>query len=200
MAKTTNHPVKDTAVVKPPKTDNSPDVEAVGKESTERAMEIAELKAKIAALEDGVVRARADFQNLQRRSANERSEAIRFANAELIRSLLGVVDDLERTLSAAENDKNAGVLIAGVRLARDSFLKALRDNGLEPIDALHQPFDPELHNALMQQPTAEHPAGTVLQEVSRGYRLKERVLRPSTVIVASAPRSSECSEDHPSLD
>jgi len=144
-------------------------------------------RAKIAALEESLLRARADFQNLQRRSAVERSEAIRFANADLMKALLGVVDDFERSLAAAEKPDNLVSVIEGIRLVHRNLVKALGDYGLETIDALHKPFDPNIHEALLQQPSDAHPPGTVLEQVARGFRLRDRVLRPARVIVSKKP-------------
>jgi molecular chaperone GrpE len=149
--------------------------------------DVAALKAKIDSLEDSLLRAKADFQNLQRRSAAERSEAIRYANADLLRSLLNVLDDFDRALESAEVTDNRQAVIDGVRLVHDNLMKAFKEAGLEQIDALGQPFDPKIHEALMQQPTDDFPPGTVVDQVARGYRLRDRVLRPARVIV-SKPR------------
>jgi molecular chaperone GrpE len=169
-------------------------LESAGAVVVEAADPTVELRAKIESLEDGLLRSRADYQNLQRRSATERIEAVRFANAELIRALLGVVDDLDRTLSAVEEHRDAEAVAAGVRLAQQNFLKVLRDHGVEVIDAANQPFDPTLHNALMRQSSATIPAGSVVQQVATGYRLRERVLRPAMVIVSSGPEAEAGAE------
>lgn len=149
------------------------------------------LNAKVAALEDNLLRAKADFQNLQRRAAVERSEAIRYANADLMRSLLSVIDDLERSIAAAEDSQNSSSVLDGVRLLHANFLKALSSSGLEVIDAQHQAFDPTIHEALLQQPTTQCEPGTVVEQVSKGYRLRDRVIRPAKVIVAKAPDESQ---------
>ena len=148
-----------------------------------------ELEAQIAKLEDSLLRARADHQNLLRRSANERAEAIRYANAELLRSLLGIVDDFERSLAAAESSGKLDAVVEGVGLVYENFLKALRTHGLEAIEGLHQPFDPNVHEALMERETSEHPPGTVVEEVAKGYRLHGRVLRPTKVVVSKSAAS-----------
>ena len=145
---------------------------------------IESLQAKVASLEDAVLRAKADFQNLQKRSAKERSEAVRYANAELMQSLLGVADDFERSLTAAESSDNGDAVVDGIRLIYDNFMKALRAYGLETVHALYEPFDPHVHEAVMQQPTDQHKPGTVIEELARGYRLRDRILRPTKVIVA----------------
>jgi molecular chaperone GrpE len=155
------------------------------------AAQIAELQAKVASLEEGLLRSRADFQNLQRRTASERSEAIRYANADIIRSLLNVVDDLERTVLAADQGQDFKAVGAGARLALENFMKALREHGVEPILAADQKFDPNIHNALMRQPSSQHPAGTVLQQVAKGFRLRDRVLRPASVVVSMGTEPTE---------
>ena len=157
------------------------------KETTEQADPLVELRARVEKLEDSVLRAKADYQNLLRRSTTERGDAIRYANTELMRSLLVVVDDFERSLTAADASNNLAAVVEGVRLVYDNLRKALRDHGLEAIDALHKPFDPSVHEALMQQPSADHPPGTVVEQVATGYRLRDRVVRPAKVVVSRAP-------------
>jgi len=150
------------------------------------APSIAEWQERVEKLTDSLARTKADFQNLQRRSAIERSEAIRYANAEVMKSLLVVLDDFERSLAAAENSDNFQAVVEGVRLVHQNLLRALTAHGLDSIDALHQPFDPQVHEALMQQPTQAHPPGTVIEQSTKGYRLYDRVLRPARVVVAKA--------------
>lgn len=146
----------------------------------------AELQARIESLEDALLRAKADYQNFQRRATTERLDAVRYANAELMRSLLNAMDDFDRTL-AASNDATFDAIVAGVRLVYENLQKALADNGLEIIEAQGEPFDPAIHQALMQQPSDELAPGTVIEQVTRGYRLRDRVLRPARVVVAKAP-------------
>jgi len=141
-------------------------------------------QAEIDSLKDALLRAKADFANLQRRAAAERTESVRFANADLLRSLLGVLDDFDRTVAAADTSDNLKSVVEGVHLVHANLTKALSDNGLEEINALHQTFDPNIHEALLQQPTDEHPPGTVVEQVAKGYKLRDRVLRPARVIVA----------------
>jgi len=167
-----------------------------GLPATEEAPDaVATLQARIEKLEDGLLRAKADYQNLQRRAATERSQAIRYGNAELFKGLLGVVDDFERALAAAEATENHDAVVRGVRMVYENLTRSLTAQGLETIDALHQPFDPSIHEALLQQPSAEHPAGTVIEEVAKGYRLHDRVLRPSKVVVSKGDDTD--AEDKP---
>lgn len=152
---------------------------------------VTELQSKVAKLEDALLRAKADFQNLQRTSAVERGDASRYANAELMKLLVRVVDDFERSLAAASKPDNLQAVVEGVRLVYENLNKALADHGLEPIEALHRPFDPNVHEALLHQPSDEHPPGTVIEQIAKGYRLRDRVVRPAKVIVAKEPDSTE---------
>jgi len=156
--------------------------------------ELTQLRAEVAALRDRNLRLQADVQNTLRRAQRDKEEAIRFAEADFARDLLVVLDDLERTVAAAEaaGDKPHA---DGVRIVLEHFLKILRQRSIVPISAAGQPFDPERHEALMQQPSADQPAGTVLQELARGYAMHERVLRPSRVVVSSGPPAAAPATD-----
>ena len=149
------------------------------------------LKNRVEDLENKVLRARADYQNFQRRAQSERSEAIQYANAEFARPLLAVVDDFERALQAAERTDNLEAVVEGVRLVYENLVKALREHGVTEIDPQFAMFDPNVHEAMMRQPTAEHPPGTILEVIAKGYQLRDRVIRPAKVIVAGPPTDSE---------
>ncbi len=148
--------------------------------------ELAQLRAEVAALRDRNLRLQADVQNTLRRAQREKEEAIRFAEADFARELLAVLDDLERTVAAAETAGDKAHA-DGVRIVLDHFLKVLRQRAIVPLVAVGEPFDPSRHEALMQEPSTERPAGTVLRELARGYVMHERVLRPSRVVVSSGP-------------
>jgi len=150
-----------------------------------------DLAAELTQWKDKFLRAKADAQNALRRAATEREEAVRYGNARLLRSLLDVVDDLDRTLEAAEKSKDADALSEGVRLIRDKMQSLLSAEHVKPIEATGQPFDPQRHEAMMQQPSADQPVGTVLQQVQRGYTHHDRVLRPAKVIIAVSPPDSD---------
>lgn len=147
----------------------------------------AEWQAKVEKLENALLRARADFQNLQRRADAERLDAIRYANAELMKSLVKSLDDLERALASTAQTENLTTFAEGMKLVYENLSKSLSEHGLETIEALHKAFDPTIHEALLNQPTAEHPPGTVIEQVAKGYRLRGRVVRPAKVIVAKMP-------------
>ncbi|HSW44137.1 MAG TPA: nucleotide exchange factor GrpE [Phycisphaerae bacterium] len=134
---------------------------------------------------DKFLRARAELANYQRRAEKEQADAIRFANAQLARSLLPVVDNLERAIESAEQaPDNSAALLEGAKLTLGVFLKTLKESNVERIEAEGRPFDPQVHEAMIEQPSPEHSERTVLKEILKGYRLYDRVLRPARVIVS----------------
>ncbi len=141
---------------------------------------------EVSQMRDKLLRVRAELSNIQRRAANDKADAVRFAVADFARDVLSVVDDFERTLAAADSEPDAGI-VAGARLVYDNLMKILKAHHVERIESEGQPFDPASHEAVMQQPSDEHPPQTVLQVVQRGYRLYDRLLRPAKVIVSAAP-------------
>lgn len=149
------------------------------------ADELTALRGEIAELKNQHLRAVADARNIQQRATREKQEAIQYAEADFARELLSVLDDLTRTLDSAQSGADAARLTEGVRITLEHFRKVLAARGIQPIEAAGRPFDPARHEALMQQPSGEHPAGTVISEVAGGYTMHGRVLRPTRVIVSS---------------
>lgn len=135
---------------------------------------------------DQLQRSRAEFANYQKRSRAQAEADRQYAVADLARDLLPVIDNFERALDAA-GKAGASSIVEGLEMVHRQLLAALAKHGVEPIPALGQPFDPNQHEALMQQPHAEHPEGTVVGELGRGYRLRDRVLRPAQVAVSIKP-------------
>ena len=128
---------------------------------------------------------RADFDNYQKRAARDLATERRYAQLPLAEDLLGAIDNLERAISAADQAGDKGPLAQGVSLVLAQLLDVLRRHGVSRVEVLGQPFDPNLHQAVMQQPSADHPPNTVLQVLASGYMMHERVLRPATVIVST---------------
>jgi molecular chaperone GrpE len=149
--------------------------------------ELATIRREAAELREKNLRLLAEMQNLRKRVEREQGETARFAESELARELLPVLDSLECARASASAAQDIGTLADGVRIAGEHFLKVLQGHHIEPIAAAGQPFDPNLHKAVRQQASADYPAGTVLQELARGYTMFERVLRPSQVVVSSGP-------------
>lgn len=136
-------------------------------------------------------RTRADFENYQKRIKRDLVEERRYAQAPLAADLLAAMDNLERALAAAQQANEQGALVQGVAMVHTQLLDILRRHGVTPIEAKGLPFDPNLHQAVMQQPSAECPPMTVLQVLEQGYQMHERVLRPARVIVSTAPDKPE---------
>lgn len=130
-------------------------------------------------------RSQADLANYKQRSEQEKRESIEFANSTLIYNLLPIVDDLERAFATVPAEIDASNWTAGVRLIYNKLKSTLETQGLTEIQAEGQPFDPHLHEAVMQQEGWE---GMVIQEIQKGYRLREKVIRPSLVIVGKGRR------------
>jgi molecular chaperone GrpE len=133
------------------------------------------------------VRERADFENLKKRAERERSEAVRFGTERLVSDLLGVVDDLERAIRAAEEGPGGGALLDGVRLVVKSLLDVLARHGVTRVEAHGQTFDPTHHEAVAHLESDVHGAGMVIEEHRGGFRLNDRLLRPALVSVSKGP-------------
>jgi molecular chaperone GrpE len=132
-------------------------------------------------------RTRADFENYQKRNQRDLLQERRYSASPLALELLPALDNLERAVAAAKQGGENASLLQGVRMVLSQLLDALKRQGITRMDPLHQPFDPAHHQAVTQQPSADHPAGTVLQVLQPGYLIHDRVLRPASVIVAAAP-------------
>jgi molecular chaperone GrpE len=138
-------------------------------------------------LRDLARQTRADFENYQKRMQRDLAQERRYAHSPLAAELLPALDNLDRATAAAKQAGETGPLVQGVGMVQSQILDALRRHGITRIEALGQPFDPNLHQAVMQQPSASVPAGTVLQVLEPGYLIHERVLRPARVVVSAAP-------------
>ena len=156
--------------------------------------QIEELKAKAAKADehwDRLVRTTADLENFKKRAARERQEAIRFANAALLEKLIPALDNFDMALVAANNAEGNPVesLKTGIAMIQGQLRNALAEAGLEEIDAANQPFDPNLHEAVSQEESTEAPEGHVLRQLRKGYKLRDRLIRPAGVVVARKPAS-----------
>lgn len=157
---------------------------------------IAQLEADKARLEkekqdnwDRVLRATADLDNFRKRSRREVDDARTEARSKVLREMLPVIDNLERAVEHAETTgaDAQGSVLEGVKLVLRQFTQALERCDVHPVDAVGKPFDPNLHEAISQMETGDHPPGSVVQALQKGYLIGERLLRPSLVVVAKAP-------------
>src|SRR5712692_4940017 len=149
----------------------------------------ATLQADLDRFRDLALRSQADFENYKKRAAREKQEAIKYANSSLLERLVAIVDNFELGLSAAREKGESSPIYAGMSLVLKQLSDFLADNGLQPIEAVGQKFDPSLHEAIAHEPSDEFPEGTVIRQTRRGYRFKDRLLRPSSVVVSSGPDS-----------
>lgn len=170
--------------------------------------EIEKLNQKVEALEeerdelnDRVLRKAAEFENYRRRMDREKRRRHESGMLEVIEPVLEVLDDFERSIDAAEElqetqdaEKAYESLKGGVEMVFRKFRDTLETLGVEPIEAEGQPFDEELHEAMMRQPSEDTEPGTVLQEIRKGYRMGDRVVRHSRVVVAAPPSEEEGEE------
>ncbi len=131
-------------------------------------------------------RSRADFANYQKRSRSQADADRQYAIASLVRDLLDGFDNLERATEALRASAAPGIG-EGLELVHKQLLVTMAKHGVQPIAALGQPFDPNQHEAIVQQPDATHPEGTVVAEFGKGFRLHDRVLRPTKVAVSILP-------------
>jgi molecular chaperone GrpE len=153
-----------------------------------------ELKARAAKADehwDRLLRIAADFENFKKRAARERQEAAQAATAALVNKLLPVLDHFEMAQAAAQNapapQAGMAALHNGISMVQQQLKGILAETGLEEVDASGRPFDPAWHEAVSQLEAAGVPEGQVLQQIRKGYKLRDRLLRPATVIVAKKP-------------
>src|SRR5260221_158956 len=174
------------------------EAEATAASVTELTPEqLAELQARAAKADehwDRLLRTTADFDNFKKRAARERTEAAQFANASLLQKLIPILDNFEMAQTAAQaaqvTPDGIASLQSGIAMIQQQLKVALAESGLEEVDATGKPFDPAFHEAVSQQETADLPEGQVAQQLRKGYKVRDRLLRPATVIVAKAPAAS----------
>ena len=152
-------------------------------ESTESAEDV--LKAELAAANDRNLRLMAEFDNFRRRSAKEQLELIETANGKLLEKLSEVQDNFERAFASENKAKDLEAFEKGMQMIYNQFAKILTDAGLEQIDPTGAEFDPNCHEALMQQPSETIPEGHVVTVFQKGYKLKNKILKTAKVIVSS---------------
>ena len=146
---------------------------------------------EIASLKDQLLRTRAEFDNIRKRLTREKEESLRYANQAILGDLLPLLDHLELGLQAAASATDAQSVVTGVKLIQSQFDRFLTDHGVTPIDALGKPFDPNWHEALGQEPAPGKPEGLVLHQRRRGYKIGDRLLRPTSVVtVGPSPTSA----------
>ena len=146
-----------------------------------------ELEEMFEESQERVLRTAAEAENFKKRLQREKEEQTRYANETLMRELLPVIDNLKRALEHSEAGSSQGSLRQGLNMTLKGFVDTLARFGCIPVQAVGESFDPNFHEAVSQEESTEHEANTVLRELQKGYTLKERLLRPATVVVAKRP-------------
>ena len=164
-----------------------PEVSTGGQTTAPQQDEDERLQADLDRFRDLALRSQADFENYKKRATREREEAIKYANSALLERLIPIVDNFELGLEAARGDGANSPVFSGMNMVLKQLMDFLTDHGLQPIDATGQKFDPNLHEAIAHEPSDHVPEGVVIRQTRRGYRMRDRLLRPSSVVVSSGP-------------
>lgn len=171
----------------PPATTDQPATQAGAKHHDDV---IADLRREVSDMKDKFLRAHADMDNLRKRTEREKEDAAKYANTRFARDLLTIGDTFQRALAAvpagaAESDPALKSLVDGVEMTEREFVSVLDRHGVKRIEAQGQPFNPHLHQAVMQQANADMPDGTVITVFQAGYTIEDRTLRPAMVVVST---------------
>jgi len=163
----------------------APNTASPGAAKPESAEEgsFAQLQSDLERFRDLALRSQADFDNFRKRSAREKEDAVKYANASLLERLIPIIDNFELGLAAAGSAENSPIL-AGMSMVAKQLNDLLAEFGVAPIDAAGQTFDPNLHEAIAQAHDPTVPEGKVIRQVRKGFKLKDRLLRPANVIVS----------------
>jgi molecular chaperone GrpE len=153
-------------------------------EGSEPEDPMAGLQADLDRFRDLALRSQADFENYKKRAAREKEEAIKYANSSLLERLVTIIDNFELGLEAAKGEGERSAIYSGMTLVLKQLNDFLAENGLQPIEAEGKKFDPNVHEAIAHE-SSEFPEGTVIRQTRRGYRFKDRLLRPARVIISS---------------
>ncbi len=151
-----------------------------------RALEtqLAQTKAELEKFRDLALRSSADLDNYRKRMSKEREEAIKFANSSFLERLIPILDNFEFGLEAARSASSPVSILEGMKMVQKQIQDFLSSAGIEMIDATDQHFDPQLHEAISQEESKQVPDGIVIRQLRRGYKLRDRLIRPANVVVS----------------
>lgn len=198
MSDETTQDPTDQSADKSPETPETPKQSAVEEVFAEAAADaaaspqadadpVAKLKGEVADAQRRVLLAQADLENFRKRARRDAEEGVKYASLPLIRDLLPCIDNLQRAVEAqeqaSEEEANSAGMLEGVRMVSQQLLAILAQHHCKEIDGAGE-FDPNIHEAVLQQPSADHPAGNVIQVTQTGYQLHDRLIRAAQVIVS----------------
>lgn len=149
-----------------------------------------EKEAEVQEKHDRWLRAQAEYENYRKRAAREKADLLKFGNERLMKELLPILDNFERSLEHAQNAQNVESIMQGIELIHKALLTTLEKFGLQEISAKGEKFDPGKHEATARFETAEYPEGTVVEQFQKGYYVHDRLLRPAMVAVAASPKEA----------
>jgi molecular chaperone GrpE len=179
----------------------APEAGAAGKadvpSAEELASQLAEKEKERQELYDRLLRTMAEFDNYKKRVAKDKEDLIRYGNERLARELLPVIDNFDRALEQAKNSPDQKALQEGIEMILRQFVAVLEKFGVKEFSSVGQPFDPNRHEAMTHQESAEHEENTVISEFQKGYNLHDRLLRAAMVAVSKRPAEQEAQESQP---
>ena len=146
--------------------------------------EIAKLEKEVQEWKDSYVRKVAEFENAKKRMEREKEEFSKYASEKIITKMIEIIDNMERAIQSASANKDFDNLVKGIEMTLNQAHTVFKSEGVEPLDAKGKEFNPYEHHAMMQEDTEEHPDNTIIEEFQKGYKMKDKVIRPSLVKVA----------------
>ncbi|EUJ33342.1 heat shock protein GrpE [Listeria floridensis FSL S10-1187] len=150
---------------------------------TEIDQKLAELEEKLEASENRYLRLQADFENVKKRTISDREAAMKYRSQSLAEDLLPALDSFEKALATASDNEEVAAILTGLEMVHGQIVAALKKEGIEPIEALGEQFDPNFHQAVLQDNDPEKASNEITAELQKGYKIKDRVIRPSMVKV-----------------
>jgi molecular chaperone GrpE len=157
--------------------------EGKGSEQSEDSL-LGQLQSDLERFRDLALRSQADFENFRKRAVREKEDAIKYANASFLERLIPILDNFELGLNAARTDAAASPILAGLDMVAKQLTDFVGSSGVEAVNGEGQPFDPNLHEAVAQEESTTVKEGVVIRQLRRGYKLRDRLLRPATVVVS----------------
>ncbi len=176
------------------KEDRAPSRQELEEEISRLRAQLAEKEKEATENYDRFLRAMAELDNFRKRTGKEKEELVKFANEELLRDILPLIDNLDRALNHAEASSNFSAFREGLMMARDQLLRTLAGHGLAPIECVNQSFDPNYHEAMMTVESPDHDDNQVVDELEKGYLFHGRLLRPAKVSVCKKKERAECGD------
>ncbi len=152
---------------------------------------VAQLQADVLRFRDLALRNQADLENFRKRAAREKDDAVKFANAAFLERFIPILDNFELGLNAARAGAENSPILLGMDMVAKQLTDFLTASGVDPVNGEGQPFDPNLHEAVAQEASATVAEGVIVRQLRRGYKLRERLLRPATVVVSKGAPQAE---------